>query len=516
MKDSFSQSMYWLHTWAGLAFGWLLFAIFFTGTLAVFDQEITRWMQPELHHVTLASLDVDAAVRTLEKKAPHADRWIITLPYDRDPVGAIRWQHEDISSLKAIDSRTGTIIPRRETRGGDFFFRFHYQLLLDQIGIWIVGAAAMAMMAALVTGIVIHHRIFKDFFTFRPTASSHRSWLDAHNVTGVLVFPFHIMITFTGLVIFWAIYMPAGIQARYEGDMNAFSAEAERYFEREPANEPAALVSLGGLEREARSYWQGGQTRSIVVEHPGDRHALVHLYRRSDDRLSLDSGRVTFDGASGILRAVWLNEKPAHLTLSVLSGLHFVQFGGATIRWLYFGMGLAASAMIATGLVLWVVKRQGRHAATGSVGYRLVEGLNVAAVAGLLVATATYFWANRLLPADLPARELRELQMFFTAWSLCLGHALLRIFFRHSPSLRIWTTQLSKAALLFVLLPVMNGITTESHLFKAVTQGQWEMAAVDLTVLVCGLGLGWTARRLNQSARTSSCPWHTHPVASGG
>ena len=516
MKESFSQSMDWLHTWAGLLFGWLLFAIFFTGTLTVFDQEITYWMQPELHHVTPAPLNVEAAVHTLEQIAPQAERWWIELPNERTPVSTIRWSQDGTSVSRVINSQTGQPLPLRDTHGGEFFYRFHYQLLLDQAGTWIVGAAAMAMLVGLVTGIVIHHRIFKDFFSFRPKASSHRAWLDAHNVTGVLVFPFHLMITFTGLVIFWSIYMPAGIQVQYDGKMEGFWAEAESFNEPERANQKAPLVSLRDLERKARPYWQGGQTRSIVVSHPGDRHALVHIYRRSNDRLSLYNDRVSFDGVSGEIQTVWINSKPAYMTQSVLSGLHFVQFGGATMRWLYFGMGLASSAMIATGLILWVVKRQGRHTATHEVGYRLVEGFNVTAVAGLLVATATFFWANRLLPADLPAREIRELQMFFTAWILCLGHALLKIFFRHNPTWRIWTTQLAIAAMLFGLLPIVNAITTESHLLQALSQGQWEVAGFDLSFLVSGLGLALTARRLDQSARASSRHWNTHPVASGG
>ncbi|MCP1227415.1 PepSY domain-containing protein [Acetobacter fabarum] len=39
--------MAWLHRWAGLVSGWAAFAIFLTGTLALFDTELTRWMQPE-------------------------------------------------------------------------------------------------------------------------------------------------------------------------------------------------------------------------------------------------------------------------------------------------------------------------------------------------------------------------------------------------------------------------------------------------------------------------------------
>lgn len=76
------------------------------------------------------------------------------------------------------------------------------------LGIWTIGLAAMAMLVALISGIVIHKKFFKDFFTFRP-AKGQRSWLDAHNATAVLVLPFHLMITYTGLVIFYLIYMPA-------------------------------------------------------------------------------------------------------------------------------------------------------------------------------------------------------------------------------------------------------------------------------------------------------------------
>lgn len=47
MKPGLRQSMAWLHTWCGLVCGWLLCAIMLTGTLSVFREPITRWMQAE-------------------------------------------------------------------------------------------------------------------------------------------------------------------------------------------------------------------------------------------------------------------------------------------------------------------------------------------------------------------------------------------------------------------------------------------------------------------------------------
>ncbi|MCP6167445.1 PepSY domain-containing protein, partial [Klebsiella pneumoniae] len=75
----------------------------------------------------------------------------------------------------------------------DFLYRFHFELSMPpMLGRYIVGACALVMLVALVSGIVTHRRIFADFFTFRRGKASQRNWLDAHNVTGVLALPFHL------------------------------------------------------------------------------------------------------------------------------------------------------------------------------------------------------------------------------------------------------------------------------------------------------------------------------------
>ncbi|WP_313644958.1 PepSY-associated TM helix domain-containing protein, partial [Pseudomonas sp.] len=53
MKEGFRQSMAWLHTWTGLLFGWLLFAIFLTGTLSYFKEEVSHWAKPEVRRHAL-------------------------------------------------------------------------------------------------------------------------------------------------------------------------------------------------------------------------------------------------------------------------------------------------------------------------------------------------------------------------------------------------------------------------------------------------------------------------------
>jgi uncharacterized iron-regulated membrane protein len=306
-------------------------------------------------------------------------------------------------SGQTIDPDTGEMITFRDTQGGDIFYHFHHGLLLGVPGAWIVATAGVTMLVALITGLGIHRRGLKDVFVFRPRSFPQRAWLDAHNLSSILVLPFHLMITFTGLMIFWSIYMPAELQFLSGGDF----------------------------------------------------------------------------------------------TLSLLSDLHFAQFGSAAMRWLYFLMGLAASAMIATGLVLWTNRRRKYHAErSGVTSYRFVKVLNVATVVGLLVAIAAFFWANRVLPLALIDRSLWEIRCFFVIWCCCLAHSFLR-----GGSIYAWKDQLYTAAFLLGLLPLLNGLMTNSHLLMTVPKGQWAVAGFDLTALAAGLLLCWAARRVGKSAR---------------
>ena len=51
------------------------------------------------------------------------------------------------------------------------------------------------MLTRCISGVIVHRKIFADFFTFRPEKKPRRLALALHNVTGVLGLPFHFVIT---------------------------------------------------------------------------------------------------------------------------------------------------------------------------------------------------------------------------------------------------------------------------------------------------------------------------------
>lgn len=514
MKEGFRQSMAWMHTWSGLLVCWVLFLVFTAGTASYFRDEISLWMKPELHAATLTPVSnvvaAQNAVRMLEKEGAKSPRWFITMPNERNPALTVGWTSPPVKGEKGrgkfnnaqLNPATGERLAEvRETRGGDFIYRLHYDLhyMPAKWARWIIGFCAMFMLVAIVSGVITHKRIFKDFFTFRPKKGQ-RSWLDAHNAVAVLALPYHLMITYSGLVTLMFMYMPFGAQVAYNGDEKTFLAESFRQAEvKKPAREAAPLVALEPLMAQAEKHWNGGQVGRLTINNPGDANATIQITRGGETKLSNLRQSMQFDGVSGnLISTMGDDASGAAETRGVLYGLHVADFANPLLRTLFFLCGFAGCAMVATGALLWAVKtRQGYAKALakgGRIGFglRLVDGLNIGAIAGLPIALASYFWANRLIEVGIEKRTEAEISWFFIAWGIAAILAHIR------PNRRMWQFQLFVGGVLFALIPVLNVFTTNSHLGVTLFQGKGPVAVAgfDLFVLGFGLLLIYAAKRL--------------------
>ena len=510
--------MSWLHTWCGLTCGWLLCAVFFTGTLSLFREPITRWM--EARPALPAAVDratapaLAGAAHHLAQHAAGARFWRLELPQRAGDALLLAWQPAGAprGSLQtaALDPATGALLPApwgRRTEGGRHFMSFHYMLHAGTAGFWLVGWTSMCMLVALVSGVVVHRRIFADFFTLR-LGKGPRSWLDAHNATAVLALPFLCMIVYSGLAIFYTSYLPAPLLAAYGSGEDAYGRFQAELSHRAPpprrkrTGQAAVLHPLAPLLQQAEAI-TGRPAQMLLVEQPGDAAMAVRVVGRGDEgtRNLLDPKRIVgFDGASGAVLQVQMPAAEAGFAAedihATLEALHFARFGGWTVKWLYFFSGLLGSAMVATGTLLFSAKRRQKSlgefgAATGHV-YRAVDVLNVAAVAGTVLASIVYFYGNRLLPADMAGRAAAEIQVFFGAWAASLLHAALR------PGRRAWVEQCAAAALLCLGLPLLNQWTVGQHLIGYWQAGDGVRAAVECTALGFGVVLACTAWRVQR------------------
>ena len=516
--------MSWLHTWCGLVCGWLLCAIFLTGSISVFRESITLWMQglplegsgqPALSpQERLQALRL--AEQHLSKTAPDASIWRIGLPLHTGDGVKVFARAQDGDLQASLHVQTGEVLPEpamRQTEGGRHFMSFHYSLQGGIAGFWVVGLVSMCMLVALVSGVIVHRRIFQDFFTFRP-GKGQRSWLDAHNASAVLTLPFLFMIVYTGLAHFYTSYMPWPLQSLYGQDRSAYSRYESELNARPEANTPSnapaiAVVDLVSLAQQGQSLLTEPVV-GVVVQRPEGAPATIRFTEGKPDtavtrRMVHSANSLILDAASGRLLQAPNNPASGNLatdTYPVISALHLVTFGGWTMKWLYFVLGLVGTAMIASGSILFAVKRRARSghewgAATPSM-YRCIDALNVAALAGSALASIAYLYGNRLLPLVLEARSSWEIRVFFAVWVLSLLHALLRT------ARQAWCEQLWMLALLCLGLPLLNVMTTGQHLLLYLAQGDGQRAGLELTCMALGLLVAWSAWRHEKSQRSKN------------
>ena len=552
MMQSFRQAMAWLHTWFGLVLGFVLMAAFFFGALSVFDREIDRWaipstrfepqpmpsyekiLRPAFERMQPLPATVDAMRPRVDGPMPERFDAVVSwsaYTTHRDPVLQLfagyevpnaKDPEEAIWADATIDPRDGTLLPNDRLKvGSGFFYPMHYGLTLDwkNLGIWIVGFSALMMLVALVTGVVMHRKIFREFFTFRPAKGGLRSVLDLHNLTGVVALPFHFFFAFTGLLIFAATYyFPVGHTQLHDlHDLHAEVEARETGLPHTRAGVPAGLANVDAMVADAQRRWQAqdkaGDVGFLVLQHVGDANGYVSVYRAGTDRIALVGDGIHYNAATGEL----IHEDPASSAAGrvaeFLTGLHLQHFRHWLLRWMYVLGGLLGAVCIATGFLFFVEKRKRQHARQGQQGARVVDALAVTTVTGMVLAALGILVANRLLPEDLPARGDWERYAFWGTWLLAMLHAA----WRSAPVARglanpAWREQCAMIALLALAAVLLNWITTGDHLLRTIGAGYWPVAGVDLTLLAGGVVAALTARLLKRRAATASAS----PLAGAG
>lgn len=544
MFTNFRQAMTWLHSWMGLVLGFVLMVCFFFGSLAVFDREIDRWAIPQtrfepqpmpsfdrmllpiLQQVQPDEKDYAANMPKLHdaSKGPMTPRlelpvdeyWAYTthrdpvlrmgagfgVPHPKDPDG-----HNHIHGEVTIDPRSGALVHNDALKiGSNWFYPMHYSLnwAWRDVGYWIVGLAGFTMLVALVTGVIMHRKIFREFFTFRPRKHTQRSALDLHNLTGVVALPFHFFFAFTGLVIFASyFYFPVSHTLLKPLHQQHEVKEAKATgLPHERSGVAAPLASVDAMVTEAKRRWaardMAGEVGYLQVHHVGDANSYVSIFRAGSDRVALVGEGIHFKASTGEV----LREDPPRTVVSeineFLTGLHLQHFEHWLLRWLYVLGGLLGCVCIATGFVFFVEKRKAAHAKAGGQGSRVVDALAVTTVTGMVIAAVGMLVVNRVLPADMAGKGDWEKLAFWGIWVLAMLHAFVRsgpvAQARMNPA---WREQCWALAALSVAAVVLNALTTGDHLVKTVfTDTYWPVAGVDLSLLVTAGIAVWAARKL--------------------
>lgn len=374
-----------LHTWTGLIAGMALFIAFFAGALTMFKEPLDRWASPPQVEAYRYRVDVSQLPQliqmTLQQHPKAIDAFTIHIEPKENSPASLTWEepfedadeHEhshyfihDRHFWSGLDSAgnlvTGEYRPSEMAALIDILHQTagipgegHHLW-----GVYVMGAVSVLYALALVSGLIILlPTLMKDLLAMRPGKNIKRFWLDAHNVVGFVSLPFHLVIAFTVVVFAFHDFLYDGLQTAVYGDRPIFPRERPAPVERDLAHlkSPRELLqSLSAIDKEfvvqemqfsdvaggGASVRAAGITEGQLMRAGARGLAMVDPYTGAITDTTYMPGQ---------------NQSWAGIVISFFA-LHFGNFGGDFVRWLYFFMGLAGGFLFYSGNLLWIESRR--------------------------------------------------------------------------------------------------------------------------------------------------------------
>lgn len=500
MFKSIRQSMAWLHGWLGLLFGWIMFIIFLTGTTAYYKDHINLWAEPQLANIEYQqSTAIHTAYDYLQQYANNANEWYINLATKEKPINQVYWSDSDGFHNAILDpNQDEEILLDNELGLGDFLYRFHYQFHNIDIATAraIISLTAFMMLIVIISGIITHKKIFSDFFTLRAYKGQ-RSWLDVHNLSSVIALPFFIVITITGFVILFNFSLPQGLQQLYKNNQAEYYSEIRETkptkLETVSSNTPSTPVEMNiqHILAQVQQQWGNAEIKRIVVQKPNQANSTITFEQKQDNGITMRPARLLFDAQTAQLLENNRKDNMLALTHAGAYGLHLAYFAQPLLRLALFFSGLLGCVMIASGLLMWSIKRQIQHQGEESIGQFLVDKFNILFLLGLPLAIIAGFYGVRLHSmVDTSILNISYIACFFCFWIVSFALAILM------PHAKSWTTQLVMIIALCALLPVLDIIylLVQGHI-QNITQ-LWLFLRVDIWFVLFAMAGIWLLKNI--------------------
>lgn len=377
-----------LHTWCGVVSALFLIVCFLAGALTLFLDDLNRWAAPPPPSVMPAP-DARQQAQLLDYMATHPEittTFTLHLRTTADAPAPLSWERDGEQFWATRDAngqwrRFSAPLPAL----GEVLDDLHRTAgIPGAVGGYTMGVVAVLYALALISGtVLLLPRLKRQLFALRPEGGRRRAWLDLHNLLGLTALPFHLVIAITTAV--FVFYAPL------EQAMRALSPAADTDVA-EAAGQGELLPPATLLAR-AQAFAPALQAERMVFDALDDRaEALVVVLGGT-----ATGGRrlyVALNPYGGALRYRNSGGSFYHAASDAFAALHFGNYGGYPLRWLYFVLALAGAVLFYTGNLLWL----GKRARDERRDVRLLAALTVGTSCGAICGMATMLLTARFQP----------------------------------------------------------------------------------------------------------------------
>jgi uncharacterized iron-regulated membrane protein len=352
----------WLHTWSSVLCTLFLLMLCLTGLPLIFHDEIDA----ALNRSSWAPANPDGPRLTLDEvlAAALANRpgdvpLYLSFDTDRPVVNVTTGPTPDAPGttmhFASFDHTSADLVPPADVGAGvmDVILQLHTDLFLGLPGMLFLGAMGALFVIAILSGVVLYVPFMRRLaFGEVRTATPRKTWLDTHNLLGMVTLAWALVVGATGVIN--ALEDPL-LDAWRERETVALLAEHER------VAPVAARASLDTAVRHAQAALPA--QRLQFVAFPGTAYATpahyaIYLHGATPLTERLITPVLVHAGSGEV---VGVRPLPWTLTaLGVSRPLHFGDYGGLALKIVWALMTLATIVVLVSGLWLWIAKRRWR------------------------------------------------------------------------------------------------------------------------------------------------------------
>ncbi len=341
----------WTHKWSSLICTAFLLVLCVTGLPLIFRGEIDHALGYGASGDAAATPVPLTAIEAAAKAERPAGR-IQFLVWEPDKPGVITLSIAP-ADAKSFHDNENLLIDAATARPAagagrasptQWLLDLHASLLLGPIGALLLGVPALLLIVALVSGVVIYGPFARKvgFARVRKDRSRRTIWLDAHNMLGVVILAWTLVVGATGLINTWGEYV---IRFWQMSELSRYSAHSG------PTAGPTA--SIDRIVAVARARYPAYEP--YFVAYPGSLMAgesFHAVYLRGPQGLEEHIFKpVLVESATA--RVLAAPEAPWYVsTLALSQPLHFGDYGGAPLKILWALLDLVTIAVLVSGLRL--------------------------------------------------------------------------------------------------------------------------------------------------------------------
>lgn len=498
-KKRWYNVFFHLHTVSGIVVSIALFIMFFAGGISMFKDEIEVWERGTSFSAITDQVDFDKIYKDVEKKYNLTGRGVNFNLSSTVPEVNVYVDHSHLQDATPEDLETHyfsldlTNYTTKDYQANysfsEFIYRLHFLSQIPYIGTYLAGLVSLFFLFAIITGVYIHwDKIIKNIVLFRPKASWKAIWTDAHAVLGTIGLPFQFMFAVTGAFFCLSTLVLIPAYTAYNGDYEKL------YEDLRPLDTHETWEEISNKKPKTINEFYTSYTKKyshlhvtqLTVENINGTNMQYEIIGELLDNEGFASMGSYAANAYNLKEKKGLNPYEFYYPVAIqrfLGRMHFGDYGGYITKFIYLLLAFVTCFVTISGVMIWLTARNKKNVPEKKKKFNFkVANYYISISLALIPVIALGLICSKFLPENLGTIKMTIVYViFFTFWVALSVFFILKKDFKFTNR-----TSLLLSAIFFLLLPIVNGLTSGNWLWITFNSVLKEIFISDILFIAIG------------------------------